>query len=486
MDKISVKHTSFIDEGGRERIFNGVNLVFKGEYNEETNTMNYIPNWDEEMFADLAALGINLVRLGLVWKAIEPKPGKYDDSYLNKMEEYIDLCAKNNIYVFLDMHQDCYRGMPDWATITDSYKFRKPKLIWAEGYFIDKAVHRAFDNFWANTPVCGKGLQDHFADMWKYVANKFKDKENLFGFDVFNEPFPGTDGGKVFKKIIKQGVKTIMSKKVKKCKTLKNMLKGDIATEALKVIDDKEIFREIASGGDLLIKNFDTQKYYPFLQKIASAIREITDKGIIIMEACYYSNISIPSATPRLKYADGTTENNIAYAPHGYDLTVDSEMTNTASNNRVDVIFEQHRKTQERLQVPVITAEWGGMVPGCEEYPHLEHLLEKFDSYKWSQSYWAYWKGLEKEKIMKIIARPYPIAVPGEIEKYGFNRKNSTFTLKFNLEEASRKKAEIYCPVEPKEIISKTKHSFEHIGESEAVIVSVGVSKGENIIEIKI
>lgn len=487
MERISVKGTAFVDESGRERIFNGVNLVFKGAYDEGTGKTDYFSvNWDEDMFRSLSEMGINLVRLGLVWRAIEPQPGVYNEEYLDMMENYFDICGKYGIYVYLDMHQDCYHGMPDWAAVTDSYKRRKPKLIWAEGYFIDKAVHRAFDNFWANTPVCGKGLQDYFADMWKHVAKRFKNKKNLFGFDILNEPFPGTDGGKVFKRIISSGIKTIMSDKVDKPEAVKNIIKGDTATQALAVIDDKEIFRAITSGGDLLIKNFDVDKYYPFLQKIASAIREVTSNGIIIMEASYWSNISIPCSTPRLKYTDGTIEENLAFAPHGYDLTVDTPMTNTASNKRVDTIFDEHAKTQQRLDVPLIVGEWGGMVPGCDDYPHLEYLLEKFDNNHWSQTYWAYWKEMKDEKIMKIIARPYPVAVPGQINKYEFNRKNNTFRLKFTVENSTRKKVLIYSPSAPKEIDSKGKASYEHIGDTDAVIISVGACKGENTIEIKI
>lgn len=487
MEKITVKGTALVDESGRERIFNGVNLVNKGYYDKENCKMDYYRvNWDEDMFMHLAEKGINLIRFGLVWNAIEPQPGKYDEEYLDFMENYFDLCGKYGIYVYLDIHQDCYHGMPDWATVTDSYKRRKPKFIWAEGYFIDKAVHRAFDNFWSNTPVCGKGLQEHFADMWKHVVERFKDKKNLFGFDILNEPFPGTSGGKVFKRIIASGVKTIMSDKVNKLKALKNIIKGDTATEALAVIDDREIFRSITSGGDLLIKNFDVEKYYPFLKKIAAAIREVTNNGIIIMEASYYSNISIPCSTPRLKYDDGTIESNLVFAPHGYDLTVDSPMTNTASNKRVDTIFDEHAKTQERLGVPVIVGEWGGMIPGCDDYPHLEHLLAKFDDNHWSQTYWCFWKELLDEKIMKIIARPYPVAVPGTITKYEFNRKNNTFTLKFNCESSTRKKVLIYSPEKPEEIESKCKASFANINDSDAVIISVGVSKGENEIKVKI
>lgn len=485
MERIVVKGTTFIDESGRERIFNGVNLVNKGHYDKDTGKTDYYRvDWDEEMFAGLAEKGINLIRFGLVWNAIEPVPGKYDEEYLDFMEQYVDMCAKYGIYVYLDVHQDCFHGMPEWATITDSYKRRKPLIIWAEGYFFDKAVHRAFDNFWSNMPVYGKGVQDYFADMWKHVAERFKDKENLFGFDILNEPFPGTSGGKAFRKIVYSCIKTVLSDKVDKKKALKNMIKGNLVEEALNAIDGKDFVRSATRDADLIIKNFDVEKYYPFFKKIATAIREVTDKGMIIMEACYYSNSSIPCSTPRLRYDDGKYEENLVFAPHGYDITVDSVYTNTASNNRVDAIFDEHAKTQNRLGVPVIVGEWGGMVPGCDDYPHLEYLLGRFDKEHWSQTYWCFWKDLLDEKIMKIIARPYPVAIPGEIKKYEFNRKNNTLTVKFECETSTRKKAVIYAPCAPKEINSKCKYTVSPVYDSDAVNITLGVSKGENKIEI--
>ena len=486
MERISVKGTAFVDESGRERIFNGINLVNKGHYDEKTGQMDYFNvNWDEDMFRQFSEKGINLIRFGLVWKAIEPAPGIYNEDYLDYMEKFVDMACRYGIYVYLDVHQDCFHGMPDWATVTDSYKRRKPLLIWAEGYFIDKAVHRAFDNFWANNPVAGKGIQDWFADMWKHVATRFKDKENLFGFDILNEPFPGTSGGKVFKNIIKSGAKAILSRKKELLGSFKEIVKNDPVKGILSALDDKTLVREITSSGDLIIMNFDVDKYYPFMKKISAAIREVTDNGIIVMEACYYSNSSIPSSTPRIKYYNGELEENICFAPHGYDITVDSVYTNTAGNNRVDAIFDQHAKTQSRLGIPVIVGEWGGMVPGSDEYPHLEHLLEYFDNKHWSQTSWCYMDGLLEEKIMDIICRPYPLAVPGDIGKYHYNRVSDTFTLTFSCDSSTRKKAVVYSPAKPYEIISKCKYSIESIENSDACYITFGAGKGENNIELR-
>lgn len=487
MENISVSGMTLIDESGRERIFNGVNLVYKGGDGRVPT------DWTEDMFRRLSELGINLVRLGLIWSAIEPLPGVYNEEYLDKMGNFIDLCDKYGIYVYLDMHQDVWcavngyeDGAPPWATLTDGYHFKKPKVIWAEGYYFGKATHRAFDHFWNNDEVNGKGLQDYFADMWKHVILHYRDKGNILGYDVFNEPFPGTDGGKAFQKIIGSAVKTVLSKKVKKGQALKNMVKGDFVTEALAVLDDPAVLRSGTSGADALIRKFDTEKYYPFMKKMAAAIRSVTDKGIIFMEACYYSNISIPSSTPRIRYDDGKLEENLVFSPHGYDLTVDSYLTNTASFARVETIFNEHKRTQKRLQVPVIVGEWGGMVPGCEEYPHLESLLAYFDENHWSHTYWAFWPWFAEEKIMKIIARPYPVAVPGRIESYRFDRKTNTFTLKFSAPKETESKIEIYSPSVPVEILSEKEAGMKKIGNSEAVLLSISPIQGENLITVKL
>lgn len=123
--------------------------------------------------------------------------------------------------------------------------------------------------------------------------------------------------------------------------------------------------------------------YAPFFQKVAAAIREVTPRGIMLMENCYYSNLGIPCATPRLTDAEGREEPLFAFTPHGYDLTVDTDAYQTASNNRVDVIFEEHMRTQERLDCPVLVGE-GRRRRQVRRNPHLAHLLDLFDRNLWT------------------------------------------------------------------------------------------------------
>ncbi|HRT82364.1 MAG TPA: cellulase family glycosylhydrolase, partial [Oscillospiraceae bacterium] len=156
MDKISTAGLKFVDEFGRERIFSGFNIVDKQNYGEGKE--KYAFNINEDFFAKYKARGFNIIRLGFSWDPIEPNPEQYNEALLDDIERIVDECNKHGIYVFLDVHQDCYsthchdagNGAPLWASLMDNYKQTKTKFVWAEGYFISKSVHRAFDNFWTN------------------------------------------------------------------------------------------------------------------------------------------------------------------------------------------------------------------------------------------------------------------------------------------------------------------------------------------------
>jgi endoglycosylceramidase len=50
------------------------------------------------------------------------------------------------------------------------------------------ALQHAFDHFFANDG----GLQDRYAAAWAHVAQRFRDAPNVLGYDLLNEPWPGT------------------------------------------------------------------------------------------------------------------------------------------------------------------------------------------------------------------------------------------------------------------------------------------------------
>jgi endoglycosylceramidase len=93
------------------------------------------------------------------------------------------------------MHQDVYSryfccdGAPEWAIRDDGLPFEQLPQ-WDLNYFT-KAVMASFDNFW-NYAGPHSDLQDHYADAWAAVAERFKDHPAVIGYDLMNEPSPGS------------------------------------------------------------------------------------------------------------------------------------------------------------------------------------------------------------------------------------------------------------------------------------------------------
>jgi endoglycosylceramidase len=103
----------------------------------------------------------------------------------------------HGIVSLLDFHQDLYNekfqgeGAPAWAVQDGG--LLNPSLGFPGNYFANPALLHAFDQFWANAPgPDGVGLQDHLAAAWAHVAARFAADPNVSGYEVLNEPWPGT------------------------------------------------------------------------------------------------------------------------------------------------------------------------------------------------------------------------------------------------------------------------------------------------------
>ena len=182
-----------VDPQGRALVLHGLNMVYK--------LAPYAPDQvgfgrDDARF--LARQGFTTVRLGLIWAAVEPQPGVYDDAYLGRIERTTRILAKEGIWVLLDFHQDLYHerfqgeGAPTWAVQDDGLP-AEPQLGFPANYFVMPGLNRAFDNFWANSPgPGGVGLQERYAAAWAHVAAYFSKTPKVLGLDLLNEPWPGT------------------------------------------------------------------------------------------------------------------------------------------------------------------------------------------------------------------------------------------------------------------------------------------------------
>ena len=58
----------------------------------------------------------------------------------------------------------------------------------------------------------------------------------------------------------------------------------------------------------------------------------------------------------------------------------------------------------------------------------LEELTQKFETYKCSQTYWAYYPGIEEYPYFKALLRPRPLAVAGDIISFRYEPEEKLFT----------------------------------------------------------
>jgi endoglycosylceramidase len=184
--------TWLTNSDGQVVLMHGVNEVYKVAPYEPSAS-----DFSADDAAFLQANGFNVVRLGVIWAAVEPQPGVYDTDYLDSISQTVQTLADHGIYTIIDMHQDNYsesfqgEGAPKWATRTGGLP--NPKQGFPGNYFLNPAEWHAWDSFWGNAPASnGLGLEDNYAQTWETVASYFSGNSAVIGYDIMNEPFPGS------------------------------------------------------------------------------------------------------------------------------------------------------------------------------------------------------------------------------------------------------------------------------------------------------
>jgi hypothetical protein len=224
----------FKDKYGRYIIFRGINVA------QRTKLPPYLPllrlcvktasseDLQEEIrerqrdLSHLKDLGFNVVRLLVIWKAIEPslnqEPKLLPDGerYLQLVKQIIDhFYYRLGIYIIIDFHQDIahedFGGdeFPDWTIKKDIYYFlykiysyflepEQVKKLWFLRYFTNKLVKRTLENFWENRLIINRKqipVRTHFEKSVLQTVTFFCHSNNdrrhpgILGYELFNEPY---------------------------------------------------------------------------------------------------------------------------------------------------------------------------------------------------------------------------------------------------------------------------------------------------------
>jgi len=170
--KLHVEGIHIVDSGGRKVKLAGIGVL---AYCPDASIMI-----DEEGVQWFKNRGFNVLRLAMDWQYFEPTKGVYDDSYfVNYVDPVVNWCEKHGVYVILDMHHYLLSpywggdGFPTWACMS---------------YPATNEGRNAFlRDFWQNT---GVGVENtaKFIAAWQHVVNRYKDRNVIAAYELFNEP----------------------------------------------------------------------------------------------------------------------------------------------------------------------------------------------------------------------------------------------------------------------------------------------------------
>ena len=132
--------------------------------------------------ADNYAQGANVVRIILRWWGLygspeinsrdDKSPGHIDPEHLAMLDSYIKWATDAGLWVVLAVDSDCgQNGLQD----SSNQKFCDPENKYgAKGH-----------NFWTDV-----SMRQKFIEVWKFVANRYKDTPRIAMYEVLPEPNP--------------------------------------------------------------------------------------------------------------------------------------------------------------------------------------------------------------------------------------------------------------------------------------------------------
>jgi endoglycosylceramidase len=400
-----------VDGEGRVVVLHGVNQVHK--------LPPYLPSalgFGADDAAAIATEGFNTVRTGLAHKGFVPAPGTYDAAYLENLAATVDLLTDQGIYVLIDFHQDLFNeryqgnGMADWATVdsapVDPTLFPQCATGFPGNIFACTFLWEAFDRFLGMNGRAvevgprGLTLQAELADAWRQVATRFRDEPLVFGYDLLNEPYPGT------------------------------------AT--------------LACMNPLGCPAANDTQLTAFSNLVAQAVREVDPDTVVFYEP-FATNFNGGFPTHHGDVPVG----NVGFSFHLYacpttpgPVTLPAELSAVCGSQEQQVFTNAETQAAAFGHAPLLT-EWGA----TDDLPSLERLASMADATMTSWQYWAWWnrdpccdrayenviddpanpatpEHLDQPKL-DVLVRPFPRAVAGTPTGWSWDRAARRFTLAY-------------------------------------------------------
>jgi endoglycosylceramidase len=395
-DSLGTTGSFLTNSDGQVVLLHGLNEVYKIAPGEPSAS-----GFSDDDAAFLAANGFNAVRVGVIWSDLEPEPGVFNSAYLASIESTVQTLGNHGIYSIIDFHQDAYstefggEGAPAWATETNGAT--NVSLPFPYNEFFDPAEQQAWDSFWSNADAPNSiGLEDNYSQMLEYVANAFNGNSNVAGFELMNEPSPGSS-----------------------------------------------TFLSTLLGGSF----FDSQQLTPFYDQGSDAIRAVDPTTPIFFEPNVLSNAGLPTD---LGHVDAT---NTVLSFHDY---CEFDLGSLGCIPGVSTIVGNAEAYAEAQGIPAFMTEFGA----TSDQTAIAAPMQGADSNLIGWTEWAYSSQGDitttasppsSESLvfnpelpptgtnvntanLDTLAEPYPQVISGTPTSFSF--ENGTFDFSYSTEEA--------------------------------------------------
>ncbi|MFF8592302.1 cellulase family glycosylhydrolase [Streptomyces sp. NPDC015220] len=367
------------DRYGRVLTLRGWNVEDKAHRGEQALTA--ITEGD---FRDLRAKGFDFARLLVFWDDLEPRPGRYSEEYLRRVRRVLDWAARYDVRVVVDLHQDVFgpafghRGIPEWATRTDSLPFTAHPDDWFAEYF-EPAVQRAFTHLYEDGD-----LRRAQARAWHVLATRFAHHPAVLGYDLINEPMGEPRPGE------------------------------DLATAARRIEHDQ---------------------LTPMYNRLADAVRSADPDAWLFVEPTPIVGEGVPTGLGRVD------DPKVVYAPHFYNTAMEAGADYDPAAGWIQAYEEAVTRYPKEYKVPVVVGEWGPLnseLPHMNRfYRDAMASLGRYGS-GWAGYVWCRGGGycaLDGTGAFRpnkeLTAEPYAEAVAGTVHSASYDATSGVYRLTY-------------------------------------------------------
>jgi endoglycosylceramidase len=416
------EHSSFRDASGRQRLWHGVNLVEK--------SAPYYPKLDADMIENMRSFGTTVVRLGVMMPGVFPSNMTANSSYLDVIEGIIDTLHAGGIDTIIDLHQDvlapkvCGEGTPDWMLDTSKlHSLAMPRPLALKKSELDPETGRPKScaplgvlkgigwSEWYMTDMCGKAFQQlydgegvmaaAFEAYWKEVAKRFKGHPGVMAYELLNEPWIGD---------------------------------------------------HVANPSLLLKAGAAEAEVGKYMTKMHDVVRAVDPDTLVLYAPAEVNN----RAMRRVGYEAGFLP-EAAMAYHVYCVVgTDGDGPTTPLLKELchfndGFSLKQRDADLQRLKTAGFVTEFGAVAPSDTGLAEVSFILDHFDAMQPPTS-WAFWdyneivghaNKTQVEAYLRLLARPYPRAIAGQLQKMSLN--GDKFSLTFQAD--ANGTSELFVPL---------------------------------------